>query len=323
MALTMDDVFGSPDHYLHSFDGDAAVFVPMDRAAYHSSIFLDHRIVPAGEGSMAVPATALTREARAPLPTGWLFHVAHCGSTLLSRALDAMGANLVLREPLALRQAALAPDAARLRLVAAMLGKRYDPDLPSLVKANVPVNFLLDDLATLLVEPRVVLLWLPLRDYLLAILRNDNHRGWLRRVTAQLRHRLGDLTGVTDAECAAALWLAQMRAYAGALARWPGARTLDAETFFAAPAPTLKAAARLFAIAIDDAVIDEIVAGPLFATYSKNPALPFDNATRMERRRALETSLADELALAQAWVERTSGESAPYRAALDAAALSR
>jgi len=49
MSLTIDDLFASPDHYLHSFEGDAAVFVPMDRAAYHRSIFLDGRISPAGE----------------------------------------------------------------------------------------------------------------------------------------------------------------------------------------------------------------------------------------------------------------------------------
>src|SRR3569833_1690521 len=55
MALTLDDLYNSPDHYLHSFEGDAAVFVPMDRAAYHRSIFLDDRISPADEGSMAVP----------------------------------------------------------------------------------------------------------------------------------------------------------------------------------------------------------------------------------------------------------------------------
>ena len=44
MSLTLADLFASPDHYLHSIDGDAAVFVPMDRAAYGRSIFLDGRI---------------------------------------------------------------------------------------------------------------------------------------------------------------------------------------------------------------------------------------------------------------------------------------
>ena len=46
MALTLDDLYASPDHYLHSFEGDSAVFVPMDREAYRRSIFLDGRIQP-------------------------------------------------------------------------------------------------------------------------------------------------------------------------------------------------------------------------------------------------------------------------------------
>src|SRR3954471_24465429 len=114
MALTLDDLFASPDHYLHSFDGDAALFMPMDRAAYHRSIFLDRRISPAANGSMRVPVSALTGRAEAAAPLGWVFHVAHCGSPLLARALDDPAANLVLREPLALRQLAFDRDPLRL-----------------------------------------------------------------------------------------------------------------------------------------------------------------------------------------------------------------
>src|SRR5688500_13065439 len=128
MALTLDDLFASPDHYLHSFEGDLALFMPMDRAAYHRSIFLDGRISPAANQTMKIPVGALIDPARKPRTTGWIFHVAHCGSTLLARALDRPSGNLVLREPLALRQLALAPDAQRLALTAAMLSKRYRED---------------------------------------------------------------------------------------------------------------------------------------------------------------------------------------------------
>ena len=141
----------------------------------------------------------------------------------------------VLREPLALRQTAIHPDAGRLALVSAMLGKRYRADAPTLVKANVPVNFLLPQLADTDAEARAILLYLPLRAYLLAILRSDNHRTWLRNVTAQLAAYLGDLSTLTDAERAAALWLAQVNAFGDTLMRMPNARTLDAENFFAEP----------------------------------------------------------------------------------------
>jgi hypothetical protein len=50
-------------------------------------------------------------------------------------------------------------------------------------------------------------------------------------------------------------------------------------------------------------MIAAVVAGPLFATYSKNPAVPFDNAARLERRGLLEPTLAGEVGEARRWLE--------------------
>jgi hypothetical protein len=319
MALTLDDLFTSPDHYLHALDGDAAVFVPMDRAAYQRSIFLDARISPSADGSMRVPLAMLAGNVPPPRPTGWIFHVAHCGSTLLARALDQTSSNLVLREPLALRQLAVAPDKKLLPIVAAMLGKRYRPDAPTIVKANVPVNFLLPDLGSLDRDAPAIFLHLPLRDYLLAILRSDDHRAWLRRVTKQLAPHLG-LLPHADGELAAALWLAQMRAYAAAIGRLPNARSLNAETFFSEPRGVLQAVAANLHVSMSPTDVDAVVGGPLFATYSKNPSVQFDNAARLARRRDTEAALRDDLSLAERWMSR-SGDGETATAALAAAAL--
>ena len=321
MALTLDDLFASPDHYLHSFEADAAVFVPMDRAAYHRSIFLDGRIEPASNATMRLPLSAMAGHSVSAAPTSWIFHVAHCGSTLLARALDDPDGNLVLREPLALRQLAVTPDRARLALIMAMLSKRYHADMPTLVKANVPVNFLLGDLVARHPQARAIFLHYPLHDYLLAILRDDDHRIWLRNVVGLLSAYLGDLSRLSDAECAAALWLAQMQAFAAAIEGLPNARSLDAERFFAAPRPVLVATARHLEIAKSDSTIDATVGGPLFATYSKNPDLAFDNAARVARRDALAQSLATELAQARHWIERRAGEAAASAEILARAAL--
>ena len=316
MPLTLDDLYRSPDHYLHSFDGDKAIFVPMDRAAYHRSIFLDARISPAPGQAVAIPVSLLAQGVRPPQPTSWIFHMAHVGSTLLARALDDPGASLVLREPLALRQLALQPDETRLAIVAAMIGKRYRPDAPTLVKANVPVNFLLPNLAEMEPDARAILLYLPLRDYLLAILRNDSHRDWLRKVTRFLSLYLGDLTGLSDAERGAALWLAQVDAFSAALAAMPNARALNAELFFAGPERVLNAAAAHLGVPIAAAAIASTVSGPLFASHAKNPALAFDNQQRIARRDELERLLTAELDLADAWVaQRAEVPEAPLSAA--------
>jgi len=316
MPLTLDDLYVSPDHYLHSFDADKAIFVPMDRAAYHRSIFLDARISAAPGQPAALAVETLAQALRPPQPTSWIFHMAHVGSTLLARALDDPDASLVLREPLALRQVAMQLDEQRLAIVAAMLGKRYRADAPTLVKANVPVNFLLPKLAAMVPGAHAIMLYLPLRDYLLAILRNDSHRDWLRKVTRFLSLYLGDLTGLSDAERGAALWLAQVDAFSAALAAMPNARALNAELFFAGPERVLNAAAAHLGVPIAAAAIASTVSGPLFASHAKNPALAFDNQQRIARRDELERLLTAELDLADAWVaQRAEVPEAPLSAA--------
>lgn len=318
MSPTPAAIAASPDHYLHSFDGTDAVIAAMDRAAYQRSIFLDARISPASEEAMRVPVATLVAAAPPPQTTGWIFHVAHCGSTLLARALEAVSSGLVLREPMALRQLAFAPDPARLRLVLAMLARRYGGEEPTLVKANVPVNALLGAIAAADPAAPAVFLHLGLEDYALAVLRSPQHRGWVRQIAAQFA---GAAPGASDAACLAALWLWQMRAFAAALDALPHAVTLDAERFYADPAGVLAALAPRLGRTADPARIAEVTAGPLFATYSKRPGVAFDNTARLERRAALAAELAGDLAAVRTEVLRTAPDPAGLEARLGQAVL--
>jgi hypothetical protein len=140
-----------------------------------------------------------------------------------------------------------------------------------------------------------------------AILRSPAHRTWVVNVTTQLEPMIGeaagDLSGLDVAERAAALWLAQMRHYADALARHPGARSLHADTLFEAPRPALAAAAAHFGVEMGEGQRDAIVAGALFATYSKSPDLAFDNAARLGLRAENARMLGPELARARRLVD--------------------
>lgn len=321
MAPTLEQLFTSPDHFLHAWDGGNAVFVPMDRAAYQRSIFLDRRISPAADGAMNVPGSTLMQTETKPLQTGWIFHVAHCGSTLLARALDGLADNLVLREPLALRQQAFADDPAQLELTLALLSKRYPGAGQTVIKANVPVNFLLTQIAAADPGASALFLHLSLSDYLLAILRSDNHRAWLRGVTQQLAPHLGEIENLTDAKLAAALWLAMMRRFADAIDAMPNGRSLDAERFFSDPRAVLPLVADLYGMAATPAALDAVVAGPLFSTYSKNPAHAFDNAARLERRADMAEVLGDEIAEAQNWIERNAPDAEDLAKAIKGSAL--
>ncbi len=318
MQLNLRDLIASPDHYLFAFEGGQATLMPMDRAAYERSIFLDRRIQPAGRQMARIDTgglAALLDQARAPVAEiGWIFHVAHCGSTLFARALDGPD-NLVLREPVTLRQLAVEAAAggrddawaARLRLALRLLGRRYAPDAPVIAKANVPVNFIIDDLMAQRTDAPAVLLYYPLQTYLLAILRSDNHRNWVMGVSAELRSELDrrepcEAPPSTPAVAAARLWLAQIRIYADALGRYPRAVSLDAETLFARPGPVLQAAIRHFGLVQDEQRLQATLAGPLFSTYSKTPGVAFDNAARLAREAEQRTLLAADLTAAEQWV---------------------
>ena len=113
---------------------------------------------------------------------------------------------------------------------------------------------------------------------------------------------------MSDAERTAALWLAQMHAFSTAITNLANARALDGEAFVAAPGHFLGLAATHLGVPMAREEIEARVAGPLFASYSKIPEMPFTNETRLAMRAALKPALAPELEQAQRWVEDRGGE---------------
>jgi hypothetical protein len=315
-------LFTDPDRYLFGLQDGQAQFVPMSREAYARSLFLDRRIeAEAGQPILAPVAELEAFAEEAPVDgIGWIFHIAHCGSTLLARALDRYDDTLVLREPVPLRQ--LGVDAVqggrspawqkRLRLAVAMLARRYAPDERVIVKANVPVNLIIDDLMAFDPDAPALFLYYALDEYLAAILRSPVHRGWVERVTglleAGLRPWCGEIAGLSVAERAAALWLAQMRIYADALGRYANARSLDAEQLFNAPGVAVASAYAHFGVPIGAGDVDAMIAGPLFTRYSKGPHIAFDNAERLARKEAVRAALGDELRSARGLIEARLGD---------------
>lgn len=314
MSPPPDDLFATPEQHLLAFDGGDALFVRMDRGSYHRSIFLDRRIEALEAQPTRVALAPLVEAARdREIPrTGWIFHVAHCGSTLLSRLIDRIEGGLVLREPPPLRQLGLAAASGtagdawqgRLRLAAAMAGRRFDASRPTVVKANVPVNFILDPLLALDPGAPAILLHFALEPYLLAVLGSDGHRIWIDRLTEQLAPALATCVGLsssaTTPERAAALWLAQMTMFDAALRAHSASRSLDAESLFADPAAAAAATATHLGLALpSDAEADP----GLISTYSKDPSRRFDEADRRARAAQRREALGDEIATARRWID--------------------
>ncbi|ANP46955.1 hypothetical protein [Candidatus Viadribacter manganicus] len=319
--MNLKSILTSPDLYVQSFDRDEAICFEMDQSAYQRSIFLDRRIAAknmAHERVRRSDVLAAVKGAPAQGPINYIFHIAHCGSTLLARALDLPGQNLVLREPFTLRQLGVeaangAEDAASIEMMRVLLARRYNENGPVIVKANVPVNFMIPALMRPQADQPAIVLHYALEDYLLAILRSEMHRGWVAHVSNELKPGIEKLTGRCAADesvavSAARLWLAQLLQFDAALGAYPNTRSLSAEDLFEQPNAVLGAAFTLFGQPQNEAALDAIVSSELFTRYSKDPRHKFDNAQRVVRRAKLKEDLADELEAGRAWALAHAGQ---------------
>lgn len=325
MEVNLQTLLQSPDLYLHSYEADFARFVAMDRAHFEDSIFLDRRIKRRGEEIYRIPLdvlhNALENVATAPPRLHFIHHIAQCGSTLLARALDLPGRDLVHREPYHLRQMGVQmganpnsalprfdPWRAMLRLSLQQLAKSYGPDQRNIVKGNVPVSMIAGAIEKILPGQAGILLYFPLEDYLAAVLRTEHHGAWVDSVVGETQLHLdpdvGDLSGLSTAQKAAALWLVLMRKFHELQASGANYASLDANYLFDEPASAIKASADHLGLDMGADKAAEIADGPLFSTYAKNPVVLYDPAQRVERREETKRELRSELDQARVWVEQ-------------------
>jgi hypothetical protein len=317
----------SHKYFFWGYQGSEAFFVNMNRDLFFKSSFCDHRIFPVNQEVIRMPlAQLLEKFEEQPFPPpklSYIFHMAHGGSTLLSRALDIKGSDIVYREPAALRQ--LGVTAAEsgfgdgptgiwqrvLKLSTALLAKSDQKPARVIIKANVPVNFMIPNLMDIHPNTRGIILYAGLEDYLLSVLKSDGHRGWVRHVLREVGNAVTAIVGISaseleelsDAEAAACLWMTQIHLFDKALEKYSNLRSLDSEVFYSQPKQVLMKACQLYRISVKDDKIGAIVKSGLFTRYSKDPNKPYDNSIRLENKNSLRAEIGDELRAANKWIQ--------------------
>lgn len=334
---------GRFDHLLTNLPADSEIYphqvdlladrvlltrIPAERQREAS--FLDERaLAPGTEGAWfpwrLFEESAARAGAAAP---AYLFHLGHCGSTLVSRLLEAATGVRALREPLPLRTfavdkaeesegtALLAPQARARRLG---LFERLWARGGAVVKATSICNGLIDDVAA---TSPAVFVAIPARDHLAALLGGANAAADLKGF-AQMRRRrwrLFDpdpfpLSGLSAGELAAMGFLVE--AASAARARRP-LLDVDFDAFLADPASGLGRIAAHFGLGLDDARVKAALAGPIMTRYAKAEEHPFDAGARRSVLDQAHRLHADEIARGLAWLEKRA---ATLKAA--AAALAR
>ena len=165
------------------------LWVRMDAAQRERAAFLDDRALPADVEGTWAPLDAWPAS-MGDAPCDAIFHIGHCGSTLLSRVLGTWPGVQALREPMALRTlAAQWPGRGAMDawLSTEALDRVFDATWSALsrtadggrtlVKATSSCNALIAPLLMRRPTSRVVLLDMPLRAYLATLLKSPGSMG--------------------------------------------------------------------------------------------------------------------------------------------------
>lgn len=289
----------------HSLDLVQRRVLVLDMAidALAGASFLDDRVLQEArpQGLWMGESDFLTLAARAPAPDrlGFIFHVGHCGSTLIARLLAHKKDGFALKEPQTLRQ--LAEDALsadtpwdgtgpqrRAALLDALLrswARRPSGVERVVVKATSLTSGLAPELMARAASAPALALRLKLEPYLATLLAPEPLSPDLTlgaRIRFQrLAARIGDpgwrLHQLSPGELAAASWLAEAASLTDLRGREPQrVRDSDFEAFLAKPEEELLSIARHMELDWDEADASRATQSDIMRRYAKAPEHGYD-----------------------------------------------
>ncbi|MFC3813450.1 hypothetical protein [Lysobacter sp. GCM10012299] len=296
-------------------------FEPQD---YLRASFLDRRAVQhrdisgwvVSRAEIEVMLEAMPVPDSAALPLHWLFHIGHCGSSLVSRILDLVPGVLGLREPLPLLALAhgegdAATDAWRAPVLA-LLARGFADTHAVVVKPTSVVTTLAPKLLAGS-DGKACLLWVDLQTWLATMLRDEALKsGVLDTESLRLASLDLDVPATSDGERLARAWLAEQL-------RWQrlsadpafASRLLDLDfaRFLADPAGSSARLAAHYGLEVPADWARKLEDSGLLSRYAKDESVQFD-ATERERELASAAARhAGDIAEGIAWAERAITQS--------------
>ena len=320
--LSIEAVAASPDFYpaelLLSQRTPTISFVEAGRNIYQQSSFLDHRMLKkpdAQKGECSLRELLEHYQNRAGR-VAFIFHVAYCCSTLLARYLELLPCTFVLKEPFLTTQLAEMNRAGQVRedltrLSVQLLARTYDPAELAIVKLADQCNAMASALMASSALPRSVFIGIELRSFLLAGLKTDQRRAWVRRRAELAGMDVApsplaqiDLKSLDDGQACAYLWLTNGVLLQRLLKDVGRERILviDGEDISDKPEETLRDVAAWFGLPSSGAELEAAVSsGQAAGHYSKNPARIFTREDRRAELGVTSAKLKDEVDAAIAW----------------------
>lgn len=321
----------NPDIIPHQVDliQDRVLLINIPITEQSKAVFLDQRaLTPHTKGGWCSwdqlrAAASATRPGR----LSYILHVGHCGSTLISRLVEAVGAGRALREPLPLRTIAIdAADAhdgaslltddertARLRV----LERLWARPPGAVVKATSMCNGLIDALEP---DAQIVFAFVKPAIYLALLLGGANTMTDLRNFAQMRYRRLAALVGglkplpeLKPGELAAMSWLAETASIAGSNR---DVLDVDFDGFLASPEKGLATICNNLGRNPNAAAIRSAVSGPIMSRYSKAQEHAFTAETRAQIIAEDSAIHGEAIRIGMKWLERTSARFAAGKAAM-------
>lgn len=321
-----------PGVFLHQLDlpGRRALLVDLPEVDLRRAGFLDQRAlagVRRDGGWLPLESVLAQGEALAGRAPQAIFHIGHCGSTLLSRLLDHLPGVLGLREPLPLRTLAElyerqhaatarwspAQVDAALAAVLGLLDRRFDGVQQVVVKATSSCNALVAPWLLRHPRARAVALRIPLRAWLATILKAPEATADALRFAPARLAALHAILGRDElrlydhglGEVLALGWIAECARFAHLVADAgiaPRLLPLDFEALLADPRGVLAQVAAHLGIEAPAAALDAACAAEMgrYAKATEHAYSPADRAADLaESQRRFGAEIDAGLALAR------------------------
>lgn len=313
---TARELLGDPAWLPHQLlDGGRTLrLVHAPRAAHQAATFLDDDGLKES-GSRLLPVDALCGVAGGAT-LAFVFHSAFCCSTLLARALDLPGVSMGFKEPAILNDLAALHRSGRsvsgvLPAILALLGRPLAPGEHNVLKPSNVANILIEPLLNAVPGAHAVLLYAPLREFLMSIAGKGLWgRVWMRRLSLMLRaspqfdpgFSEADLFIQTDLQVAALAWLQHQKQFARVVSRFGHrVRTLSSPTLLARREPTMVAVADHLRLPIAPDAVPHRLRPDVFTEHSKRLGERYDADQRAEDQRAAESAYAGEIDMVVSW----------------------
>ena len=263
---------------------DLITMLGLQESEYEQASFLDERILCEKSVTGTVPR-ALLQEC--PLhdskPCNFVFHISHCGSTLLSRLLGLHPACFALREPKILRQLG-SPEDSDARWIFKLLSRTFHPHQSALIKATSFTNEFAGEWLKTLPDSKAILMTLPLKPFFAAVLDGSSvdiqsqkiHR-WNRLVDLGITINASPET-LSPGQAAAMSWLCESLSLHAIHQRFPQ-RTmfLAFDELLTQPQEQLSRAADFLGF---EPPYPVWIGHPIWGQYSKRPEVYYDSQMR-------------------------------------------